>query len=377
MSKHASVFILRVNNIKKCYFILVGSKKSCYNIPMFLKSFYEKYQIKYRIPYLDLADAGESNRIILRYASLLLFAVEITGLSSIFILHHSELLSQINAFIYYGVFILLSIFTFVVSRQKRDLDRKKVYIRYTVPLYVIMYTIFGLAIFNFMSGQLFNGFLTFCLTSFIGLCTCSFSPIVFLSGLVITIAFMSPGLYKTFGFSSMINAIMATSLMFYLSLYKRRIEKKHIQFLKKQKQNLEARTFGNFTLIYENQVVKFSRTKSDELLAYLIYKKGSSVKTKELIFVLFGRDADSARYGSNLRNLIVDIKHTLGELQIQNFFIAEYNNFRINPEVVKCDYYDFLNGDPLAVKNYNGEFLSQFSWAEEAASFLGMKALKK
>ena len=344
---------------------------------MFLKSFYEKYQSKYHIPYLDLADAGESNRIILHYASILLFIVEVSGLASTFIFFHSDLASQIDAFIYYGIFVLLSIYTFISSRQKLNLDRKKVYIRYTMPLYVIMYTIFGLAIYNCFLGQPFNGFLAFCLTSVIGLCTCSFSPMVFLSGLVIIISFMSPGLYHTFGLSAMINAIMTAVLMFCLSLYKRRVEKKQIQFLKKQKQSLEARTFGNFTLIFENQVVKFSRTKSDELLAYLIYKKGSSVKTKELIFVLFGRGADSARYGSNLRNLIVDIKHTLGELQIQNFFIAEYNNFRINPEVVKCDYYDFLNGDPLAVKNYNGEFLSQFSWAEEAASFLGMKALKK
>ncbi len=344
---------------------------------MSLKSFYEKYQIKYRISYLDLADAGESNRLVLRYASLLLFAVEITGLTSTFILHYSDLTSQIDAFIYYGVFVLLSIYTFAASRQKKDLDRKKVYIRYTIPLYVIMYTVFGLAIFNFLSGQLFNGFLAFCLTSFIGLCTCSFSPMIFLSGLVITMGVMSPGLYNTFGLSSMINAIMATTLMFYLSLYKRRVEKKHIQFLKKQKQSLEAKTFGNFTLIYENRVIKFSRSKSDELLAYLIYKKGSSVKTKELIFVLFGRQADSARYGGNLRNLIVDIKHTLGDLQIQNFFITEYNNFRINPEVIKCDYYDFLDGDPVAIKNYTGDFLSQYSWAEEAASFLGMKALEK
>ena len=148
-------------------------------------------------------------------------------------------------------------------------------------------------------------------------------------------------------------------------------------FLKKQKQNLEAKTFGNFTLMFENKVVKFSRKKSDELIGYLIYKNGSSVKTKELISVLYGERADSARYGSNFRNLIVDIKHTLGELEIQNFFIAEYNNFRINPEVIKCDYYDFLDGDPTAVRSFAGEFMSQYSWAEETSAFLEQKALKK
>ena len=123
--------------------------------------------------------------------------------------------------------------------------------------------------------------------------------------------------------------------------------------------------------------IKYSRTKSEELMAYLIYKKGSSAKTKELISVLWGDHADSARYGSSFRNLIVDIKHTMSELEIQDFFIAEYNNFRINPEVIMCDYYDFLEGDPTAIKSFAGEFMSQFSWSEEVVGFLEQKALKK
>ena len=147
--------------------------------------------------------------------------------------------------------------------------------------------------------------------------------------------------------------------------------------LKKQKRNLEAKTFGNFTLLFENKVVKFRRVKSNELIAYLIYKNGSSVQTKELLSVLYGDQADSSHNGSNLRNLISDIKHTLNDLDIQNFFITEYNNFRINPDAVSCDYYDFLDGNKSALKNFSGEFMNQYSWAEEITGFLEMKALKK
>ena len=45
--------------------------------------------------------------------------------------------------------------------------------------------------------------------------------------------------------------------------------------------------------------------------------------------------------------------------------------------VRKCDYCDFLAGDPSAIKRFNGEFMSQFSWAEQAIGFLEQKALKK
>ena len=88
---------------------------------MLFKNFIETYKKRYTIPYLDLADAGESNRILLHYASLLLFAVEIAGLSSTFILYHSDLSSQVDAFIYYGAFVLLSIYSFFSSIQKKDL----------------------------------------------------------------------------------------------------------------------------------------------------------------------------------------------------------------------------------------------------------------
>ena len=83
-----------------------------------------------------------------------------------------------------------------------------------------------------------------------------------------------------------------------------------------------------------------------------------------------------ARYGGSLRNLIIDVKRKLSELEIHNFFITEYNSFRINPEAVKCDYYDFLAGDTKAIKSFTGEFMSQYSWSEEAVGFLERKVLK-
>jgi len=125
--------------------------------------------------------------------------------------------------------------------------------------------------------------------------------------------------------------------------------------------------------MYQNKRITFSRSKSEELLGYLIDKKGTPVKTKELISVLWGEKADSARYGSNFRNLVADIKRTLGEHGIQNFFVKEYNNFRINPEIIKCDYYDFLKGDPEAINSFSGEFMNQYSWAEQTAAFLEQK----
>ena len=212
------------------------------------------------------------------------------------------------------------------------------------------------------------------LTGFLSLFMFSFSPFTFFLEIAASAALMAPGILESFGPTGLADTILVFILMFCLSLYKRRMEKKQLLLLYKQKNNLEVKTFGNFTIIYQGKVVRFSRTKSNELMGYLVYKNGTSVNTKELISVLWGDRADSGRYGSSLRNLIVDIKHTFSELEIENFFIAEYNNFRINAESVSCDYYDFLAGSPHALDSFAGEFMSQFSWAENVAAFLEMKA---
>ncbi len=343
---------------------------------MVFQNLVEKYKKRYYISNLDLADAGESNRIVTHIASILIFFFSIICLGLFSFIYSKEIFQHKRTFLYYLVLLIFSIYGFFSSKQKKDIDRSKAYVKNTIPFYVLMYVIFADAVFTVMVGATFNGFIVFVITSVIVVCTCSFSPLLFLLGMFISIGFMTPYILSVFGLSGYFNSLITVVLLFCLSLYKRRIEKKQIQFLKKQKQSLEAKTFGNFTLIYENKVVRFSRTKSEELLGYLIYKQGSSVKTKELITVLYGDHADSARYGNNFRNLIVDIKHTFSQLGIQNFFIAEYNNFRINPEVIICDYYAFLAGDDKAIKSFSGEFMNQYSWAEEVTTFLERKVLK-
>lgn len=336
------------------------------------------YKEKYTIPTIDLADAAETNRLVLLIVSPLLFIFGIADIVTVCIVHLENLREQLFSLIYFGIFTILSFYIIIYSRKYKDVPREKAYIIKTIPVYMLFHISMCTSLYNFyILGQPFNGFVSYCLAGFISLCVFSFSPLPFIIGLLITIGVMAPGLYRHFGGTGLADGILASILMSCLSLYKRGSEKKHIQLLKKQKRSLEAKTFGNFTLLYEDKVVKFSRTKSNEIIGYLVYKKGSSVQTKELISILWSDNADSARYGSNLRNLIVDIKHTLNELEIQNFFIAEYNNFRINPEVIKCDYYDFLADDPNAIANYAGEFMCQYSWAEETAAYLETKAKRE
>ena len=344
---------------------------------MIFKKLIEKYKERYSIPLLSLADAAETNRIHVFVISHLLFLFGILDVAGILILHHDNLKKYTISLIYFGAFTLLSLASIIYSYLVKYVSREKAYAIKSVPAYLLYFISLGAAVYNFyVLGQPFNGVLTYFLAGFLSLYVFTLSPNKYFLGLVAAMGVMAPGIYSNFGFTGLVDSLLAPFLMYTIALYKRRIEKKHILFLNQQKKSLEAKTFGNFTLIYENKVIKFSRSKSAELLGYLIYKRGSSANSKELINVLWGEHADSARYGGSLRNLIIDIRNTLKELEIQNFFISEYNNFRINPEIIRCDYYDFLEGDKAAIHSYAGEFMNQFSWAEETAAFLSSKVTR-
>lgn len=338
----------------------------------------KKYKERYVIDQLDLADSGETNRLNLLVIGPALFFFGVLDLIIVIAFHFNHLRDYVVSLIYFGLYTIIGAYVYIYSKWVKVIPRQKAYIWKTIPVYNTVNITLWLGVYNFYKlNQPFNGVLVFCVTGLIALCIFSFSPMYFLLGLSLAMGAMVPGIYRNFGITGLMDALLVAIMMFVLALYKRRVEKKYIMLIKKQKQNLEAKTFGNFTLIYNDKVINFSRSKSLELMGYLIYKRGTSVQSKELISVLWGDRADSARYGSSLRNLIVDVKHTMGELEIQNFFIAEYNNFRINPESIKCDYYDFLEGDTAALKSFAGEFMSQFSWAEEVAGFLEQKALGK
>lgn len=337
-----------------------------------LKKFYEKY---YSMSPLDLADSAERNRV-RAYCILCVFLCSdpILFIFKFFLMRHN-LRDGISDFIFLAVCELVNLVAFCLCIRFKDVERKKAYIFKNILVYLVFLFGVNCGTYNFyVQGSIFICIINFFLSILIMLSVFTVSFPFFFIIVMTGFIGIAPEIYRRFNSNEFTYFILITMGMCFLSLFLRYRDKQFIISLKKQKKSLEIKTFGNFTPLYDGNVIKFSRSKSPELLAYLIYKGGSSANTRELISVLYGDHADSASYGANLRLLISDLKHTFAELEVQNFFITEYNNFRINPEVVHCDYYDFLAGDPLSVKTFSGEFMSQYSWAEDKIAFLEKKA---
>lgn len=134
--------------------------------------------------------------------------------------------------------------------------------------------------------------------------------------------------------------------------------------VEQEKPKLRIQCFGNFEVFSDGVPVQFGRIRAKEVLAYLVDLKGASASTGELCVALwedFGNDAKHKHY---LRNLIADLRKSLEKCGAGDVFISTRNQFSIDTSKVDCDYYHFLEQDPEAVKQYQGKYMQQYSWAE-------------
>ena len=137
-----------------------------------------------------------------------------------------------------------------------------------------------------------------------------------------------------------------------------------------QKKKVRIRCFGNFEVFVNNEPLNFNRTKTMELFAYLVDRKGASCSMSEITAKLWEDKPDSVSQKSNLRNLIYDLKNTLANVGADEIIVKNRNTIRLKTELVDCDYYEFLKGNLSSVNTYQGEYMHQYSWAEMTTATL-------
>ena len=134
---------------------------------------------------------------------------------------------------------------------------------------------------------------------------------------------------------------------------------------------LSVRCFGNFEVFADGRPLKFKRTKTKELFAYLIDRNGSRVTIGEVMAILWEDGQDSVSRRAQVRNLISDLRSTLASVDHADVLERGRDSIAIVPSLIDCDYFKFLACDNAAVNSYNGEYMSQYSWSEMTLSRLG------
>lgn len=129
---------------------------------------------------------------------------------------------------------------------------------------------------------------------------------------------------------------------------------------------LTARCFGNFELFdRDGTPVRFGRQKSKELVAYLIALRGAAATSGEICASIFDEEGDSAKQAVYLRRIASDARKDLEKAGFGEVLVHQKNSYSIERSLIDCDYWNYLESAEGNESGYKGEFMNQYSWAEE------------
>ena len=134
--------------------------------------------------------------------------------------------------------------------------------------------------------------------------------------------------------------------------------------------NVFAKTFGNFDLLVDGRPVVFKRSKSKELLAYLVDRHGGNVSRPEAFAVLWEDTFYDRAMQKQMDVVIRSLRSTLEEAGVGEIFEIQSGWMRILPERMDSDLFRFLDGNREAIQEYRGEYMSAYSWASQTEAYL-------
>ena len=144
----------------------------------------------------------------------------------------------------------------------------------------------------------------------------------------------------------------------------------HIKGVTSAEKLLTIQCFGNFEALYNGESLPFKRKKAKELLAVLVDRNGAGITAKQICAILFHDDSDDTKNAAYLRQLVLDLKNALKQVGAEDVLRHDTPYYRIDTNLVKCDYFRFLDtGKP----EFHGEYMTQYSWAEATCAMLQFK----
>lgn len=139
--------------------------------------------------------------------------------------------------------------------------------------------------------------------------------------------------------------------------------------------HIMMQTFGHFEILVDGTALAFRRSKSKELLAYLVDRRGAGVTRQDAFAALWEDRPYDVSMQKQMDVVIRSLRDTLQKYGIGDVFELKSRNLRVRPEMIDCDLYRFLEGDEEAVNAYFGEYMSQYTWASNTEAQLAQ--LKK
>ena len=144
----------------------------------------------------------------------------------------------------------------------------------------------------------------------------------------------------------------------------------NVKGVRHQDKLLQVKCFGNFEVYVKGERVAFKRSKTKELFAFLVDRRGAGMTAKQICAELFPDEMDDVNNSAYFRQLVMDLKSTLKGVGADEVLRHETPYYRVDINLISCDYLTYLaTGKP----EFYGEYMAQYSWAEETCAMLLFK----
>lgn len=126
-----------------------------------------------------------------------------------------------------------------------------------------------------------------------------------------------------------------------------------------------VQTIPEFSVLVNGTPVHIAGTKTRELLALMVDSGIRGITAGEGVAYLWPDKPDDAKTRSLFRMTYKRLAEALEAVGAGSMIASQENRRYIRTELVDCDLYRILAGDHSAMARYSGEYMREYSWAEE------------
>lgn len=133
---------------------------------------------------------------------------------------------------------------------------------------------------------------------------------------------------------------------------------------------VRIKCFGGFAVYVDGKPLIFPQAKAQELFAYLVHKRGSTVHNPDIAAVLWEDRPYNASVQTSVRRVRAQLMNVLRDAGVEDIIKKGWNSVAADVSIFSCDSYEYLDGDMTFVNRYAGEYMNEYSWAEFTAAYI-------
>lgn len=144
-------------------------------------------------------------------------------------------------------------------------------------------------------------------------------------------------------------------------------------YYKLEEKKVRIQCFGTFEVFVNDTPLHFYRSKSKELFAYLVDRRGAVCDSDMIIGNLWPDENVTKSLKSLQRMVVTDLFRSLNDYDLNEIVFRDKIGLSLNTKLVECDYYEYLKGSGDPANQFRGEYMSQYVFAESTRAYLERK----